>query len=89
MDNETGEYFVQEYEVVIQSGEIETRCDGIGEHLTPLSRRASMLYAAWGNGLLPAPGGMFRQPARAMNLIQYFGAAQSRAAERFRTRGKA
>lgn len=77
-----------EYEVVHQGGKIETRRDGIGEHITPLSRTAARLHAAWGNGILPAPGGMFRQPARAMALIEYFAGAKARADERLQKRQK-
>jgi hypothetical protein len=88
VDDETGEYIEQEYEVIQQGGTIVTRFDGIGEHLTPHSRMVARIHAAWENGILPAPGGLFRQPARAIRSIEYYSGACHRSAERFRTRGK-
>lgn len=78
-----------EYEVVLQGGQVVTRLDGVAEHLTPFSRMVSQLHAAWENGVLPAPGGLFRQPARSMRLIQYYGSAIARNRTRLDDRRKA
>lgn len=88
MDDETGGYIEQEYEVIQPGGKIVTRCDGIGEHFTPTSRMVARLYAAWENGVLPATGGLFRQPARAMRLIEYYSAAMARSTSRKADRSK-
>jgi hypothetical protein len=88
VDNETGELIVQEYEVVRAGGMIETRTDGVGEHMTPAAQRAALIHAAWGNGILPAPGGLFRQPARAMALLSCFNTARNRSEERMHVRRK-
>jgi len=88
VDKETGEYMEQEYEVISEDGSVETRNDGIGTWLLPIASLTASLSAEAGVGTPVSPGGRFRQPARAIRLVQYFNGAKSRSQERLDARRK-
>jgi len=86
VDDETGENMVQEYEVMRADGAFQTRRDGIGEWSSPIASRVASLHADAGNGIPVAPGGAFRQPARAIRHINALSHLKALSQERFDAR---
>ena len=86
VDDETGENMVQEYEVMRADGSFQTRSDGIGEWSSPIASRVASLHADAGNGIPVAPGGAFRQPARAIRHINALNHLKALSQERFDAR---
>lgn len=81
-----GEYQPQAWDRPISKEETELEnCDpNIFAH--PLASVASSLSAAWDNGILPCPGSLMDQPARAVALVHLWKWASYVAEEHLRRR---